>query len=360
MDVCRAGSGPAAWPRRDRGCDLAGIILGSSAAIVSLREEIAGLAAAGVRSLLITGETGTGKDLVPAALLACSPQLHGRLEVFNCPAIPADHLESELFGTTRGAYPGAVEREGAAERAAGGLLMLDEIASMPLAHQAKLLRLLESGEGRRLGASRGYRLDVSFAAATNVDLVQAVERGEFRQDLYYRLVQDAVLRVPPLRERREDIGLLAAHFLRALPGAPAVSEAALSRLREHSWPGNLRELRAVVRAAVRIGAGARLGAAEIETALRRISGPRACGREPAAASFQGATDGVRRQLLVEALSAAAGNRTRAGILLGLHCRRGQGARGDPGFQGLDGAARKRAHRKFEYWHRLLVADPDSY
>jgi len=352
MSVCHGKSGRAQRPGASE-VDLAGVILGVSPAITSLRREIVELGQARVRSVLVTGETGVGKELVPAALLVCSPHLKGRLEVFNCPAVPADHLESELFGTTRGAYPGAIERPGAVERAAGGLLVLDEIASMPLAHQAKLLRLLESGEGRRLGGTSRYRLEVAFAAATHVDLDRAIESGAFREDLYYRLVQDAVLRVAPLRERLEDVPVLARHFLAAFPGPPVATPPAIERLQSHAWPGNVRELRAVLRAAVRIGGGRDLGVAAVDTALCRIGRSGSTGR--VADGFHRATAQLRRQLLVDALAAAGGNRTRAGILLGFHRR--AGAADDPSAPGS--AARKLAHRKFDYWYRRLVASPDS-
>ena len=224
------------------------IILGGSAAVQQLRDEVASLASRPLHSLLVVGETGAGKDLVPIALQACAPERWSHVEVFNCPAVPVDHLESELFGTARGAYPGAVDRPGALERAAGGLLFLDEIVAMAPYHQPKILRMLESGEGRRLGATRGYRVSAPIVAATREDPVTCVERGDLREDLYYRLIQDGVLRVPSLRERLEDVPALAAAFLRDSPGV-AIEPDALSILVKHPWPGNVRELRAVVRAA---------------------------------------------------------------------------------------------------------------
>jgi two-component system NtrC family response regulator len=340
---------------------LENLIRGQSAAIRGLRAEIAAIARLPIRSLLVVGETGAGKDLVPRALLRCCPHLDARLEVFNCPAIPADHLESELFGTTRGAYPGAVDRAGAAERAAAGVLFLDEIAAMPLSHQGKLLRLLESQEARRLGASRGYCAPAAVVAATNEDLPALAEHGRFRADLYHRLVQDGVVRVPPLRERLEDLELLGGVFLAELPGAPRLSPDALHALRAHDWPGNVRELRAVLRSAARLAPGPALDAALVREALRRIrpaaAAPRAVPAEGALldGSFHRATAGARRQLLVEALEAAGGNQTQAGLLLGLHEKR-LGARpvacAPPVV--LDLRARKLAHRKFRYWWDRVV------
>jgi two-component system NtrC family response regulator len=336
------------------------LILGCSPAVRELRREIREIAQLPLRSVLVTGETGVGKDLVAPALLACSAHPDGRLEVFNCPAIPADHLESEFFGTTRGAYPGAVDRAGAAERAHGGILFLDEIAAMPPVHQGKLLRFLESGEGRRLGAVRSYRVRVTLVAASNEDLPSAICQRRFREDLYYRLVQDAVLRVAPLRERLEDIPVLAEFFLGELSGDRRLAAGALERLRAHHWPGNVRELRAVVRSAARLSRGNTLGAEEVSRALERIphsaapgfrSGPRL---QPESAtpgpptSFRLATHRLQRRLLIDALDAAGGNQTLAGMLLGMHAHR------DGRVCNLDLRARKLAHRKFRYWWRRLV------
>jgi DNA-binding NtrC family response regulator len=338
---------------------LEDLIRGSSPAIYSLRAEIRAIARLPIRSLLVVGETGVGKDLVPRALLRCSPHLDGRLEVFNCPAIPADHLESELFGTTRGAYPGAVDRAGAAERAAGGLLFLDEIGAMPAAHQGKLLRLLEAQDGRRLGAVRSYRAAAAVVAATNEDLPALVERGLFRADLYHRLVQDGVVRVPPLCERLEDLEVLGRAFLAELPGAPALSAEALGVLRDSAWPGNVRELRAVLRCAARLARGPELDAAAVREALRRIVPPRARAAPPGPAladgAFHRATAHARRQLLVHALEAAGGNQTQAGLLLGLHEKRsGAGASESARPPAPDLRARKLAHRKFRYWWDRVV------
>jgi transcriptional regulator with GAF, ATPase, and Fis domain len=328
------------------------IIVGVSAPIEALRDQIRALTRWPLRSVLVIGETGSGKELVPRALLACSPHTQGRLEVFNCPAIAQDHLESELLGTTRGAFPGAVERAGAAERADGGVLFLDEVGAMPLHHQAKVLRLLESGEGRRLGASRDYRVKVSVVAATHDDLAAAVRGGRFRQDLYYRLVQDAVLRVPPLRERREDIPLLARHLLRDLPGTRRLAREADRPLLEHAWPGNVRELRAVLSGAARLAGAPLLRAEHVRAALERIATPLAPGPDSDAppatsASFYRATRDLRRVLLIEAFEASGGNQTLAGLRLGL-----QGAR--PPGTALDLRTRKLAHRKFAYWWKRLV------
>ena len=344
------------------GAPIDRLILGRSSAIAELRREIEQLAASPLRAVLVLGETGVGKDLVPRALHMCSSRRRGRLVVFNCPAVPADHLESELFGTTRGAYTGAVERPGAVQRANGGWLVLDEIGAMPLAHQAKILRLLETGEARRLGAAEPERIDAAFAAATNEDLALAVREGRFREDLYYRLVQDAVLFVPPLRERREDVPILAQAFLAEIDAPCALLAAAVEVLQLHDWPGNVRELRAVVRTASRLAAG-RQGSSitpeDVGRAIRRIPtlGPERREQQPTEerdATFNAATDQLRRQMLIDALAAAEGNQTLAGVMLGMHERQRGAATGR-----LDTRARKLAHRKFGYWWNKLVGAAKS-
>jgi DNA-binding NtrC family response regulator len=311
-----------------------------------LRRQLAELARSRLRSVLVLGETGVGKDRVARALCAAAPHLYPRLEVFNCPAVPHDHLESELFGTTRGAYPGAVERPGLVERVDGGLLFLDEIGSMTAAHQAKVLRFLESGEARRLGGVRGYRVRVAVVAAAQAGLADDVAEGRFRPDLYYRLVQDAVLRVPPLRERPEDLPLLARALLGDMPGAPPLDPGALRRLQRHGWPGNVRELRAVLAMAARRARSA-VAVRDVEAALAALAAPNRSALPASAASFYERTHDLRRELLVDALRVCGGNQTRAGVMLGLH----------GGGQGLDLRARKRAHRKFRYWWERLVEPP---
>jgi anaerobic nitric oxide reductase transcription regulator len=345
------------------------IVLGESAAIREVRREILGLARMPVRSVLVVGETGVGKDLVPQALHAARFASGAPLEIFHCPAVPADHLESELFGTTRSAYPGAADRAGAAERADGGILFLDEIAATSVHHQAKLLRLLENREGRRLGAARGYRTSALIVAATNEDLTDQVLNGTFRADLYHRLVQDGVVRIPPLRARVADIEILAARFLGELPGPPRIAPDAIPVLRAHPWRGNVRELRAVVRTAARLGEGL-VDAGSVGEAMRRIDAPHrapdtraACERTAGAArspSFHGATQGLQRQLLIDALASAGGNQTVAGLMLGLHQRIDRREPATVDFGALALAERKRAHRKFSYWwQRLVEPEPIS-
>jgi transcriptional regulator with GAF, ATPase, and Fis domain len=198
-------------------------------------------------TVLVTGETGTGKELVAEAVHALSPRSRNPFVVVNCAAIPEALLEAELFGHARGAFTGAVQsRLGRIHLAQGGTLFLDEIGELPLAMQAKLLRFLQSGEVQRLGSADVHRVDVRVVCATNAALAELVEAKQFRMDLYYRLSVFPV-RLPPLRERMEDIPLLARHFLRQLAeemgGRPKhLSDAALAVLRTRRWSGNVREL----------------------------------------------------------------------------------------------------------------------
>jgi DNA-binding NtrC family response regulator len=207
-------------------------------------------------TVLVEAETGTGKELAAEAIHEESPRSAGPFVIFDCSAVSASLVESELFGHARGAFTGAVaDRKGAFESADGGTLFIDEIGELPLDLQPKLLRALERKEVRRVGSQTALRLDVRVVAATNRNLAEEVGRGTFREDLYYRL---AVLRMtlPPLRERTEDIPLLAAHFARRhlQQGKPAqLSPQAIASLGGRSWPGNVRELRNAVSRLVSLG-----------------------------------------------------------------------------------------------------------
>jgi transcriptional regulator with GAF, ATPase, and Fis domain len=208
--------------------------------------------AASDATVLVTGETGTGKELVAEAIHERSPRAAGPFVVLDCGAIPPNLVESELFGHERGAFTGALgAHAGAFERAHGGTVFLDELGELPLELQPKLLRVLERREIRRLGGSKPIEVDLRVVAATNRDLAVEVNRGRFREDLYYRLAVVQVV-VPPLRERREDIPLLVEHFLAALPGGERTRLApeTIDLLRRHDWPGNVRELRNVLERAV--------------------------------------------------------------------------------------------------------------
>lgn len=214
-------------------------------------------------AVLITGESGTGKELVARAIHDRSPRQSRALIKVNCSAVPDALFESEFFGHVKGAFTGALaDRPGRFEVADRGTLFLDEIGEVPLAMQAKLLRVLQEGEFERVGDMRTRSVDVRIVAATNRDLKREVEAGRFREDLYYRLSVFPV-HIPPLRERREDIPKLALHFItqsarRMNRRVPRITQAVLSQLAAHDWPGNVRELQNVVERAVILSQGSSL------------------------------------------------------------------------------------------------------
>jgi DNA-binding NtrC family response regulator len=198
-------------------------------------------------TVLITGETGTGKEVAARALHMAGPRRRAALVAVNCNALPEHLLEAELFGHVKGAFTGAFQsRVGRLEQAQGGTLFLDEIGDLPMEFQAKLLRVLQEREFQRLGSSETIPLDVRIVAATNADLARRIDQGRFREDLYYRL-NVVPLSMPPLRERTSDIPILAAHFLEKVcraEGIPLkrIAPEALARLTGYSWPGNVRQL----------------------------------------------------------------------------------------------------------------------
>jgi DNA-binding NtrC family response regulator len=214
--------------------------------------------------VLVRGESGTGKELVARALHRVSRRRGCPLVALNCGALPEDLLETELFGSEKGAFTDAVSRPGSFERADGGTLFLDEVGELSPRAQTRLLRVLEEKELTRVGGSRPIPVDARIVSATNRDPKAAVREGSFREDLYWRL---AVLpiRVPPLRDRRDDIPLLAAHFL-ALSGrdSAGIAPDARDRLVAHSWPGNIRELRNVMERAALSAGVARIRACDIQ------------------------------------------------------------------------------------------------
>jgi DNA-binding NtrC family response regulator len=230
--------------------DRYGGLLGQSAAI---REAFAVLerAAPTEATVLIEGETGTGKELAAEALHAHSSRADGPFVAIDCGAIAPSLMESELFGHVRGAFTGAAaDRKGIFEEADGGTLMLDEVGELPLDLQPKLLRALEKREVRRVGASAARKIDVRVVAATNRDLRAEIERGTFREDLYFRLAVVTV-RLPPLRARPDDIPMLVRHFVRCLaPDAPPPSAELVAALASRPWPGNVRELKNAVERAL--------------------------------------------------------------------------------------------------------------
>jgi len=252
-------------------------MIGRSAAMTELRRTITQFAPLPA-PVLVTGETGSGKELVARALHDASPRAKGPFVALNAGALPVTLIASELFGYERGAFTGATNRHrGAFEQAHGGTLFLDEIAELPLDLQAWLLRVLETGEVRPLGTERPRRVDVRIVAATNVELDRAVARGRFRTDLYWRLAVLTV-HVAPLRDRRDDLGDLAAHLLTgiAIEEPRRLGSDALQALALHDWPGNVRELRTVLLRAVAKSVSTTLSAADIVCAVgpRLISVPK--------------------------------------------------------------------------------------
>lgn len=197
-------------------------------------------------TVVVLGESGTGKDLVAQAIHLLSPRRSNPFVVINCAAIPEALLEAELFGYVKGAFTGAVQsRMGRIHAAQGGTLFLDEIGEMPLALQSKLLRFLEQGEVQRLGSNDNFRVDVRVIAASNVELRKRVEAGAFREDLYYRLAVFSI-KLPLLSERLTDLPRLACSFAHRFCPGVALSADALAILQQHTWPGNVRELRNVI------------------------------------------------------------------------------------------------------------------
>ncbi len=227
-----------------------GVIVGDSIPIKALRQQIALMAPANGR-VLIYGESGTGKELVARAIHANSPRNDAMFVEVNCAAIPEDLIESELFGHRQGAFPAATaEKEGRFQKADGGTLFLDEVGDMSLKTQSKVLRTLDEGRFTPLGGDEPVTVDTRVVAATNHDLEDEISRGNFREDLFYRL-NVVPFYVPPLRERKEDIPLLVQHFLKELSAEYSrrpkeISEDAIETLMRYAWPGNVRELRNVI------------------------------------------------------------------------------------------------------------------
>jgi len=230
------------------------MIIGNSPQLRSLRSQLDQLAASHT-PVLVTGESGVGKELVARSLHFCGPRANEAFVAINCPAIPESLFEAELFGYQRGAFTGAVNaKPGALETAHNGTLFLDEIGELPLAMQAKLLRVLETGDVQRIGATEHKRIKVRLVSATNRELDKEIETGRFREDLYYR-IHVYPLHVPPLRERAEDIAPIVTHQLSAIARRESrpslrLTAAALEKLIAYTWPGNVRELVNILERAV--------------------------------------------------------------------------------------------------------------
>jgi DNA-binding NtrC family response regulator len=279
--------------------------------------------AASRANVLVTGEGGTGKELVAHAIHELGPRAGGPFVAVNCAAIPETLIESELFGHERGAFTDARERRvGRFEAASGGTLFLDEIGELELGVQAKFLRALEERRIERLGGGTPIAVDVRVLAATNRDLERDVAAGRFRTDLFYR-IHVVPLELPPLRERRDDVRLLAEHFLaRAREGSREGPErfapAALAALERFAWPGNVRELRNAVERAVALCEGEAIELTDLPAALvqtQRIESLRDAVRE-GRVGFEDAVADFERALILEALDESSWNQTRAAERLG--------------------------------------------
>jgi two-component system NtrC family response regulator len=264
--------------------------------------------------VLILGESGTGKEMVAQALHRRSPQSGGPFVAISCNTIPETLLESELFGHEKGSFTGAhAQRKGHVEMAAGGTLFLDEIGELPAQVQVKLLRFLQEKTFQRVGGRQEIQSDTRVVAATNVDLQEAVSKGKFREDLYFRLAV-VVVRLPPLRERGDDLGLLAKDFLRRYGtehGKPGLvfSPGALRAVTLHRWPGNVRELQNRVQRAVIMAEGNRVDASDLELteALSAL----------APQTLKEARENVERELVRDALRRHRSKITSAALELGI-------------------------------------------
>ena len=287
---------------------------GASAAITSVRAHIRKIARADA-PVLIWGESGSGKELAAQAIHAQSERARGPFVPINCGAIPASLIQSELFGHARGAFTGALrDKAGLLESAAGGTVFLDEIADLPKALQSNLLRFLQEKTIYRIGSTRSTSVDVRVIAASHVDLQHAVARGQFREDLYYRL-NVLPLTVPPLRERRDDLDVLAEQFFQAFAAEKSgrlkgFSQAALRAMREHDWPGNVRELINRVRRALVLAEGRLIGPHDL--GLDASLADSACG-----AGLGDLRTHAERAAIVASLERSGGNVTHAARALAI-------------------------------------------
>jgi len=292
-------------------------LVGQSEPIERIRQTIQ-TAAGSEATVLIQGESGTGKEIIANAIHAQSKRSRGPLVKMNCAAVPETLLESELFGHEKGSFTGADRRRiGRFEQADGGTLFLDEVCEMHPRLQAKFLRALQEREIERLGSSTAIPVDVRIIAATNRDLQKALEEGILREDLYYRL-NVILLQVPPLRERMDDVPILAMHFLRkyaAREGSAmtAISDEALNVLLSYSWPGNVRELENAIERAVVLGQGDRLRAQDLPAQVHR----RADDQHPLVPAHL-TLEEMEKLAIVQALRLTGGNKSEAAERLGIH------------------------------------------
>jgi two-component system, NtrC family, response regulator AtoC len=293
------------------------VVVGRSPAMVEVYRTVARIATSR-STVLIEGESGTGKELIAAALHRHSDRARGRFVAVDCGSLTDSLLESELFGYVRGAFTGAVgDKKGLFEEANGGTIFLDEIGDIGPSMQAKLLRVLQEYEIKRVGAQEWIRVDVRVVAATNRNLEQLVGQGTFREDLFYRL-KVVTITLPPLRDRREDIPLLAEYFVRRHAARSNktiahITPEALQLLTEHPWPGNIRELEHCIERAVALASGQVLTRDDLAPELRASTG---------ATLFRGSPtlEEVKRRYLAHVLQETGGNISRAAAILGVERR----------------------------------------
>jgi DNA-binding NtrC family response regulator len=323
-----------------RAAGKTGEFVGESASMARLIEQI-GRAAKSAVNVLVTGERGTGKELVAHAIHSLSPRASGPLEKLNCAALPSELIESELFGHEAGAFTGATkQRRGRFERAGGGTLFLDEVGDMPLPMQAKLLRVLQEREIERVGGSETIAVDARVVAATNRDLAVACETGAFRPDLYDR-INVLPLAIPPLRARREDIPTLARHFLRIALQANdrrdvRLEDDAIAALAGHSWPGNVRELKNVIERLVILYPDDAIRGDDVRNCLPGIGSAKVTGVYRPGVPMRVLVEEAEREILQQALAHHGGQMSAAARTLDLERShlykkaRALGLRGDRG------------------------------
>ena len=296
------------------------VVAGS--AMRELMETVARVAASRV-PLILHGETGTGKEVIARLIHDRSPRRDRPLVRVNCGAIPADLVESTLFGHEKGAFTGAAQQQkGVFEEASRGTVFLDEIGELPLPAQVALLRVLETGSFSRVGGAREVAVDVRVIAATHRDLEAMTAEGTFREDLFYRL-STFVLEIPPLRDRRDEIDALAARFLRQASAANGrrvveIEPEALELLRAYRWPGNVRELRNAIERAVVVAQSTTLAAADLPARVREA--PASSAPATSRSDAKGRVQGYEAQLIEEALRAAGWNQAAAASKLGMPVR----------------------------------------
>jgi len=307
--------------RQLRDAGRLGELVGGSKAMQEVMRVIE-MSAPSSASVLITGETGSGKEIVARTLHKLSPRATGPFVAINCSAIPETLMESEIFGHERGAFTGAAERRiGCFELADGGTLLLDEIGEMPAPTQAKLLRVLEDRKVRRLGSKTETPVDVRVLAATNKDQEQSVANGGLRQDLYFRL-NVFHIHLPPLREHKEDIPLLAEHILRDInakhsKNVRGIGAEVLDIFMSHTWPGNIRELRNVLERAAIMSEKDLISRSSLPGEFGKLASKSPSDLSGIKFPIGTTVDAMERELIVQTLQATGNNKTRAAELLGV-------------------------------------------